>query len=134
MTMLGAIALDGFRGFLSVDVPTNGDVFLLFVKHQLIPNLKQGDIVVMDNLSSHKRPVVTRAIRKAGADVLFIPPYSPEYNPIEQLWSKLKQILRRLQTQCRESFEDALAIAMESVTTQDIIGWTRHAGYSINSI
>jgi transposase len=133
MTMLGAVALDGFRGFLTIDVPTNGDIFMVFVQHQLIPRLRVGDIVVMDNLSSHKRPAILAAIRAAGADVLFLPPYSPEYNPIEKVWAKLKDILRRMATLSRDTFEAALAQAMTTISHDDILGWTRHAGYTITS-
>ena len=93
MTMLGAIALDGWRGFVTIDAATDGDVFLAFVEQQLTPNLRSGDLVVMDNLNAHKAPSVIAAIRAVGADVLFLPPYSPEYNPIEKAWAKLKDIL-----------------------------------------
>lgn len=133
MTMLGAIALTGFRGFLTIDAPTTGDVFLAFVTHQLIPNLRPGDIVVMDNLGAHKRPDIIAAIRAAGAEVLFLPPYSPEFNPIEKAWGKLKDIIRRLPTLCRESFDQAVAAAMNAITTDDIYEWTKYAGYDLAS-
>lgn len=131
--MLGAVALDGFRGFLTIDMPTTTEVFAAFVTHQLIPNLRPGDIVVMDNLAAHKHPSVVAAIRAAQADVLFLPPYSPEFNPIEKVWGKLKDVLRRLPTLCRTSFDLAVATAMDAITTGDLRAWTLHAGYDLAS-
>jgi len=131
MTMIGAIALDGWRGFATIDAATDADVFLAYVQQQL--ELHAGDIVVMDNLAAHKRPDVVAAIRAAGADVLFLPPYSPEYNPIEQAWSKLKQLIRRLPTLTRQAFDQAVAYAMRCISVADIRAWVEHAGYSLGS-
>jgi transposase len=133
MTMIGAIALDGWRGFINIDAPTDGDVFLAYVQQQLAPRLHPGDIVVMDNLNAHKRPDVIVALRAAGAQVLFLPPYSPEYNPIEKAWAKLKDILRRLPTLSREAFDDAVAFAMSLISNADVRAWTAFAGYSLGS-
>lgn len=133
MTMIGAVALDGWRGFVTIDAPTDGDVFLAFVQQQLAPNLRPGDLVVMDNLNAHKGPGVVAAIRAAGANALFLPPYSPEYNPIEKAWAKLKNILRRLPTLGRDAFDDAVAAAMNAVSNADLRAWTQHAGYSLAS-
>lgn len=132
VTMVGAMALDGFRGFMTIDAGTSADVFLAFVENQLIPNLAPDDIVVMDNLNAHKSPSVIEAIEKTGAQVLFTPPYSPEFNPIEKAWGKIKDILRRLDTESRELFDDAVAIALDEVSLLDRKGWINHAGYSIN--
>jgi transposase len=133
MTMIGALALDGWRGFVTVDAATDGDIFLAYVQQQLVPNLREGDVVVMDNLAAHKRPDIVAAIRAAKADVLFLPPYSPEYNPIEKAWSKLKQIIRRLQTLTRDTFDQAVAYAMRCISLADIRAWIDHAGYSLAS-
>ena len=130
MTMIGAMALDGWRGFLTVNAPTDRDVFLAFVQQALVPNLRPGDLVVMDNLAVHKRPEIAAAIRAASADVLFLPPYSPDYNPIEKAWSKLKDILRRLATLSRDAFDHAVATAMDQISISDIKAWTQHAGYA----
>ena len=113
MTMIGAVALDGWRGFVTIDSATDGDVFLAYVQQQLVPQLRPGDIVVMDNLASHKSPAVIAAIRAAQAQVLFLPPYSPDFNPIEKAWAKLKDILRRLPTLSRDAFDDAVAFRYE---------------------
>ena len=131
LTMIGAVALDGLRGFMTVDSGTSRDVFEAFVGQQLVPNLKVGDIVVMDNLSAHKGAKVKAMIEEVGAQVLFTPPYSPEFNPIERLWGKLKDIIRRRDTLTRDAFDKAVAVALELITTQDIRGWTIHAGYKV---
>jgi transposase len=133
MTMIGAIALNGWRGFVTIDAPTDGDVFLAYVRQQLVPNLQPGDIVVMDNLNSHKGPDVLAAIHAVGANVLFLPPYSPEYNPIEKAWAKLKDILRRLPTLGRDAFDRAVAAGMSEISNADVRAWTQHAGYSLAS-
>ena len=133
MTMIGAIALDGFRGFTTIDAATSAEVFRIFVEEELCPSLRAGDVVVMDNLSAHKDVRAIKAIRDVGADVLFLPPYSPEFNPIEKTWGKLKDILRKLGTLTREAFERAVATAMDRITLEDIRAWTEHAGYRLTS-
>lgn len=131
MTMIGAIALDGFRGFMTVDAATDKEVFRAFVTHQLVPNIKAGDLVVMDNLNVHRDPQASAAIHAAGADILFLPPYSPEYNPIEKAWAKIKELLRRVDTLTRDTFDAAVADAMSAVSLRDIRGWVEYAGYSV---
>ena len=133
MTMIGALALDGWRGFITIDAATDGDVFLAYVEQVLAPNLRPGDLVVMDNLNAHKRPDSIAAIRATGADVLFLPPYSPEYNPIEKAWAKLKETLRRLDTLTRDTFDAAVAFAMDAISRGDVGAWTQHAGYALAS-
>lgn len=132
MTMIGAIALDGFRAFTTIDAATSAEVFEAFVQAELVPNLKPGDVVVMDNLQAHKTPSALEAIRQAGAEILFLPPYSPEFNPIERAWSKLKEFVRRTQTLSREAFETAVAAAMDAISLQDIRAWTAFAGYQVH--
>ncbi len=134
MTMIGAIALDGFRGFMTIDAGTSIDVFHSFVTSQLVPNLRPGDVVVMDNLAAHKNKNIIELIETAKASVLFLPPYSPEFNPIEKTWAKLKEILRRLETTTRDTFDAAVAKAMQAINFQDILGWILHAGYRLKSI
>lgn len=133
MTLIGAIALDGFRGTMTVNAGTGTDVMLAYVEQVLAPNLRPGDIVVMDNLAAHRSRVVIAAIRKAGAKVLFTPPYHPEFNPIEKTWGKLKDILRRWNTLTRDAFDTAVGAALKQITTADIEGWFQHAGYRLDS-
>ena len=133
VTMLGAIALNGFRGFMNIESGTSSEVFRAFVESELVPELKPGDWVLMDNLAAHRDARSLDAIRAAGAIVLFLPPYSPEFNPIEKLWSKLKEAVRRQPTDTRECFDDAVANAMRSINSSDLLGWFQHCGYSVAS-
>lgn len=131
--MLGAIALDGFRGFMTIDAGTSTDVFQAFVTHELVPTLRPNDIVVLDNLSAHKGAEVRRLIEAAGCELIFTPPYSPEFNPIEEAWAKLKDMIRRAQTLTREAFDRAVAHAINHVRQADLIGWVSDAGYRLIS-
>jgi transposase len=131
MTMIGAMALDGFRGFMTIDAATSSDVFDRFVEVELAPTLKPGDMVVMDNLSAHRSPGARQLIEQTGATILFLPPYSPELNPIEKLWSKLKDILRHLKTNSRELFDAAVAQAMNAISLDNLRAWTKFAGYRL---
>lgn len=133
MTMIGALGLEGFRGFMTVDAGTSADVFRAFVEQALGPNLREGDIVVMDNLSAHRDTEAIAAIRARGADVLFLPPYSPEFNPIEKAWAKIKDVLRRLCTLSRDAFDAAVAQAIKTVSLADIRAWVAYAGYVIEA-
>jgi transposase len=133
MTMIGAVALDGWRGFITIDSATDGDVFLAYVKQQLVPRLRPGDVVIMDNLSSHKGPDVIGAIQVAGAQVLFLPPYSPDLNPIEKVWAKLKDIIRRRPNLTRDVFDNAVAFAMDCISIDDLRAWILFSGYSLTS-
>lgn len=132
--MIGALALDGFRGFMTIDAGTSVDVFRAFVQHELVPHLRVHDIVVMDNLSALRHSDVLKAIRDGGAHVLFLPPYSPEFNPIEKAWGKIKDILRRAYTLTRDAFDAAVARALATISFHDIRQWTAYAGYKLNSI
>lgn len=129
MTMIGAVSLDGFRGFMTVDAATDAAVFREFVAHELVPTLRPGDIVVMDNLSSHRDSDSLKRIRQAKANVVFLPPYSPEFNPIEKTWAKLKALIRRMETLTREAFDEAVAHAMKAISAEDIRAWFQYAGY-----
>jgi len=130
--MIGAIALDGFRGMMTVNAGTSADVFLVYVEQVLVPELRPGDVVVMDNLSAHKGAQVRRLIEAAGCELLFTPPYSPEFNPIEEAWAKLKDIIRRARNRTRDTFDHAVAQAMKMVCLEDILGWFSFAGYRLN--
>lgn len=118
---------------MTLESGTTNDVFEMFVSDALVPNLHPGDIVVMDNLSSHKQPRVKALIEAKECSVLFTPPYSPEFNPIEEAWAKLKDILRRMNTATREAFDSALDEALTAITSSDLLGWFEHAGYRFES-
>src|SRR5262249_33954566 len=128
---LGALGLEGIRTGLSVPGPIDGETMLFFVEELLVPTLKRGDIVVMDNNSIHKLDEIEDAIEAVGAWVLFLPVYSPDLNPIEHCWAKVKSCLRTLKPRTLPDLLDALVEAFSSITTHDILGWFRHCGYQV---
>ena len=130
ITMLGAIGLRGFVGMMTVNGGTTGNVFRAYVDQVLVPNLRTGDVVILDNLGAHKVQGVQEAIESVGAGVLYLPPYSPDFNPIEQCWSKLKTALRTAAARSRDAVEKALVEAMGTVTRADIRNWFAHCGYA----
>lgn len=128
-TMLCGVRSDRVTAPLAIDGPMDGVVFLGYVQQCLAPSLRAGDVVVMDNLSSHKAAGVRQAIEAAGAEVWYLPPYSPDLNPIENLWSKVKAHLRSAQARSFSSLIRAIGSALRSVTAQDCRGFFNHCGY-----
>ena len=128
-TMISAIRLDGVATAMVTEGATNTLVFHGFVEHFLAPVLREGDIVVMDNLSSHKASCVVEAIEAIGAEVWYLPPYSPDFNPIEQMWSKVKNCLRSFAARTKRTLITAIGKALKTVTLSDIAGWFQHTGY-----
>jgi transposase len=129
LTVVGAIALDGVRALMAFEGGTTRDAFLRFVNDALVPSLRPGDVVVMDNLRSHYTDGVQRSIEAAGASVLYLPPYSPELNPIEQAWSKLKALLRYIEARTLGALAAALPRYRCAVRLSELAGWFRHSGY-----
>lgn len=129
--MIGAVRLDGQTACMAVDGANNTEVFRAFVSEILIPTLRPNDIVIMDNLSSHKSEPTIELIHAAGAEVLFLPPYSPDLNPIEKMWSKIKNALRSAAARNLHGLIEAIARALDNVTQQDAIGWFASCGYNI---
>jgi transposase len=127
MTILGAMSLNGMVATMTIEEPTDTDIFLAYVEHLLYPALKPGDVVVMDNLSAHKAPQVREWIEKAGAELLYLPPYSPDLNPIEKAWAKLKQLLRAAQARSKEALDLALTEALPRITPDNAKAWFRLA-------
>ena len=127
MTILGAMSLSGMVATRTIEEPTDTDIFLAYVEHLLYPVLKPGHVVVMDNLSAHKAPAVREWIEKAGAELLYLPPYSPDLNPIEKAWAKLKQLLRAAQARTRQTLEQAITEAPPSITPANAQAWFRLA-------
>jgi transposase len=130
-TILSSVRLDGTTVPMVFEGSLNGDIFRAYVEHFLAPSLRPGDIVVMDNLSSHKVKGIAGAIEAVGASVLFLPPYSPDLNPIELMWSKIKAILRKLKIREKNLLDDAVALAFDAVSLTDIAGWFNHDGYAL---
>ncbi len=107
--------------------------FNAFIDTQLIDYLREGDCIIMDNIASHKNEIIINKIKATGVEVKFLPPYSPDFNPIEKLWSKLKESLRRVNTMTREMLEEAIAKALNHITTDNLQAWIKHCGYEIIS-
>jgi transposase len=129
LTILGALTLNGLDAVMTIPGATSGEVFLVYTKEVLVPILRRGQIVIMDNLSAHKVAGVREAIAAAGAFLVFLPPYSPDMNPIEPAWSKLKNCLRSAAARTMDALNDAVAAAMAAITPSDCRGWYRHCGY-----
>ena len=129
-TMLSALRSNSVATAMVIKGPIDGLVFLGFIQHFLVPVLKTGDIVVMDNLASHKVKGVREAIEAVGAEVWYLPPYSPDLNPIEQMWSKVKAVLRRLARRTTESLYRAIGTALRQVTPDECNNYLTNCGYA----
>jgi len=114
---------------MTVEGAVNAEVFRSYVHEILLPTLKRGDILVMDNLSAHKDKEALGLLEAAGVKVRFLPPYSPDYNPIELMWSKVKSILRKLEARTNEDLLLAIGEALSKVTKKDATHWFAHCGY-----
>ena len=128
-TMLSSLRLDGGTAAMVIEGPTDTAVFQAYVQHVLVPSLRPTDIVVMDNLRPHKSPFVQEMVRAACAEVWYLPPYSPDFNPIEGMWSKVKALLRKAKARTLDALTDAIAQALKAVTAADARGWFTNCGY-----
>ncbi len=131
-TTLAVIGLEGITAPLVWSGSIQGTVFYGYLQQCVIPTLAPGDILFLDNLTAHKVAGIEALIRAHGADLIYLPPYSPDLNPIELAWSKIKTILRRLKARTFSDLIEALNQAMLAITPQDIQGWFAHCGYAIN--
>ena len=129
LTLLSALSLRGLGATMTVNAPTDTDVFVAYVQQVLVPTLRPGQVVVLDNLGAHKAPAARALIEAAGCRLLFLPPYSPDFNPIEQAWSKLKTLLRTAAARTRDALDAALQTLLDQITAADAGGWFRHCGY-----
>jgi transposase len=129
-TMISSIRLNGSTACMALEGTTDTESFRAYVGQVLVPTLRPGDIVVMDNLSPHKSDPTLALITKAGAQVLFLPAYSPDLNPIEKMWSKVKSLLRGAEARTPADLITAIGQALARVTPQDAIGWFTSCGYS----
>ena len=129
-TILSSMRLDGSTAFTTCQGGTTGGKFLDYLKGTLIPTLHPGDIVVMDNLRTHHIEEVKNVLWEAKVSLMYLPAYSPDLNPIEMMWSKVKSILRAMKERTEEALAAAIKQAMEQITPEDCMGWFRAAGYS----
>lgn len=127
-TVVAALGVDGAVAPLVLPGAIDAAAFDSYVEQVLAPELRPGDVVVWDNLPAHQTRAAARAVRRAGARLIWLPPYSPDYNPIEQLWSKTKAHLRRAAARTKDTVYTALGEALDDVTIRDVLGWFKHAG------
>ena len=130
-TLIAALGVEGMRCSTVVDGAVNGDVFEAFVEQVLVPDLRPGDVVIMDNLSSHKRQRIRELIEDADARLVFLPPYSPDLNPIELVFAKVKQLLRSMACRTRDAIWKAMQSVLDQVTASDAINCYKHCGYTL---
>lgn len=130
-TFLAGLRKDALVAPLVVDGPINGEIFLAWIKQHLAPTLKKGDIVLMDNLSSHKVQGVLEALKAVGAEVLYLPPYSPDFNPIEMVFSKLKAFLRKFKERTLDALWNRIGSLMVAFSAQECSNYFLHCGYGL---
>lgn len=131
VSMLGCLSLSGISAPMTISGAVDGLVFLAYVEQVLVPTLAPGDVVVMDNLSAHKAKRVRELIEGCGAKLIYLPPYSPDLNPIEKCWSKIKTYLRAAKARTREALKKALAEVLQLITEEDAAGWFSSCGYPV---
>lgn len=129
--MIAAVGRHGPQAPWVIEGPMDGAAFAVWAQQVLVPTLEPGDIVIMDNLSVHKNAAARAAIEAAGAAIWDLPPYSPDLNPIEKMWSKVKALLRKAKARDPESLYQSIAEALEKITHQDIANWFASCGYSL---
>ncbi|MBM3266297.1 MAG: IS630 family transposase [Candidatus Sericytochromatia bacterium] len=128
-SMLGALSLQGLTAMMTVAGGTSAEVFQVFAEQVLIPALPPGAIVVMDNAGAHKAAPVLDTFAAANVEVRFLPPYSPDLNPIELAWAKLKRLLKEAKARTRDALDAAIGVILDAITPFDAGGWFRHCGY-----
>lgn len=128
-TFTAGLRLNGLAAPMVLDGPMNGDAFLAYVEQVLVPELEKGDVVIMDNLPAHKVSGVRRMIENAGARLLYLPPYSPDFNPIEMAFSKLKALLRKAAARTIDDLWDAIAKSVDQFTPDECKNYFKAAGY-----
>jgi transposase len=132
VTILGALSCTGLEAVMTIEGATDADVFRAYVREVLCPTLREGDLVIADNLSAHKAAGVQEAIAASGARLLYLPPYSPDLNPIERCWAKIKTFLRAAKARTREALDAAVMHALATVTESDARAWFAHSGYVLH--
>lgn len=129
MTFIAALRYDKITAPCVFDGPINGSRFLAYVTQFLVPTLKKGDVVIMDNLSSHKSEAVKKAIYSAGARLFFLPPYSPDFNPIEQVFAKLKHMMRKAKMRCKETLWRKIGDLLNYFKPEECNNYLKNSGY-----
>ena len=131
-TMISSVRVDGTTACMSVDAATDADVFTAYVREVLVATLRVGDIVILDNLGAHKHAAARELIQRAGATIEYLPPYSPDLNPIEKMWSKIKEYLRMAKARTSRALHKAIREAFRTIAAEDALAWFASCGYSIS--
>jgi transposase len=131
VTVVAGLTLGGIIAPMMLHGAMNSRAFEAYVEQCLAPELRKGDVVVLDNLAPHKKPIVRELIERAGARLLYLPPYSPDLNPIEPSWSKFKSILRSLAARTSEALQHGVRFALRAITPGDARGWFQHCGHAV---
>ena len=134
LTIIAAMTLKGVQTAVTIDAPCDGEIFRNFVQDALVPTLQPGQVVIMDNLQSHKVGGIRQAIEMTGARLVYLPPYSPDFSPIEPMWSKVKQKLRSLAARTIDTLGQAVQEALMTITRSDCEGFFSHCGYTLQDI
>jgi transposase len=129
-TLVATLGIDGVSAPFMFEGAMNQEIFDMYLDYVLIPDMQPGEVLLLDNLSSHKLPDLEERLAKHGIRVIFLPPYSPDFNPIEKCWSKVKAALRRAKARTFDSLVDAIKLAFDSVSFIDALHWFAHCGYS----
>jgi len=132
ITMLASLSLSGIEAPMTINGAVDAIVFKVYIEQVLCPTLTAGDVVIMDNLAVHKVAGIRELIEAKGAKLIYLPPYSPDLNPIEKCWSKIKTYLRKAKARTREELEKALREALLLINTEDALGWFKNCGYAIH--
>jgi transposase len=132
-SLIGAISLSGVEAVMTVEGAVDTEVFNAYVEQVLGPTIRRGDVLVLDNLSAHHASRVEAVAEECGARVIWLSPYSPDFSPIELMWSKIKTAMRAAKARTRQELEQALTAALELVTESDCRGWFGHCGYQVTS-
>ena len=131
LTTLGAMSLRGMEAVMTVESDTDGEVFLTYLEQVLCPKLGSGEVVIMDNLSAHKVEGIRELLEGCGARLIYLPPYSPDLNPIEKAWGKFKQFLRSAKARTQQALDLAITEALKTISSENAVAWFRHCGYGI---
>ena len=132
-SMISDLSLAGVEAIMTVEGAVDTLVFDTYVEQVLRPTIKAGDVLVLDNLTAHRASCIERVTAECGATVIWLSPYSPDFSPIELMWSKIKGLMRTAKARTREQLDEALDAALEFITRDDCLGWFEHCGYRVSS-
>lgn len=130
-SMIATLSIDGVEAAMLIEGSVDTLVFNAYCEQVLQPTLKRGDVIVLDNLAAHRASRIEEIAASCGAQVLWLPPYSPDFSPIELMWSKVKAYLKKVKARTQSDLEKAIAEALQTITTSDCLNWFRHCGYRV---